>query len=566
MQSEMKKLDQDFKHAITAIKPYILQLHDRNQIVLCRLWIEKLIKCQVEDKQLRNIYMDQLCSNLKAQQFGPPFCELPWDGPLSKIPTQLLLKQSSYSDSELWTTDDDYTRFSEKSSDRVTYNTTTDEEQCSDKTSSYRHYSRKRRMFLKPRERSRSTTSLKVINSKKPYHFNNKTPVPRLHTKLRTISNFKKFSTVNKDTSLERVPNSQKGFKSNKVNHLDRDTSTTSLSMVLDAEKACKHEIAQRDLHSDEALKLNRSDTFWSDEVFLGDTVVGDNLSRRTSCSELLKEIQQLQESNDGLKTSLNREKHLLESICTEKIELQQEIAKTNEKLSRLKELEKGARGKRDAFVVEINEQLTFQARRVRQAWETNSRLERELREILENSVNNVHGNSLQLLESKWQEKHRKLLARKQETIGRAEWERRAATDDLESQLDASRQKCIERRDRRARLEKKFQQHFHSLRAQIQAIRDDHCKWKSGHDQRVSSKVSHYEKLIETLKKERCKIVRQYEIRLERMQQTKSMELWVKKFDNYLDAGSDEKSQLEKCLDDLQQEFHKQYSDVIDQA
>ncbi|XP_075231810.1 uncharacterized protein LOC142330455 [Lycorma delicatula] len=60
---------------------------------LCRMWIDKLIHCASNERQLRNVYLEQLCRHSQQQILGPPFNCPPSEGPLQTIPEQFLIMQ-----------------------------------------------------------------------------------------------------------------------------------------------------------------------------------------------------------------------------------------------------------------------------------------------------------------------------------------------------------------------------------------------------------------------------------------------------------------------------------------
>ncbi|XP_039289760.1 centrosomal protein of 112 kDa-like [Nilaparvata lugens] len=91
------KYDADFKSGLVKIKPFILDLQKQEHVYLCRIWLEKLIKSEHSERELRNIYLEELCKNVQNNDLAAPFDKSPTDGPLQPItagPEYLLSKET----------------------------------------------------------------------------------------------------------------------------------------------------------------------------------------------------------------------------------------------------------------------------------------------------------------------------------------------------------------------------------------------------------------------------------------------------------------------------------------
>ncbi|RZF35965.1 hypothetical protein LSTR_LSTR005378 [Laodelphax striatellus] len=79
------KYDDDFRSGLVKIKPFILDLQKQENVFLCRMWLEKLIKSEPSERALRNVYLEELCKHVKNNDLDAPFNTSPAEGALQPI-------------------------------------------------------------------------------------------------------------------------------------------------------------------------------------------------------------------------------------------------------------------------------------------------------------------------------------------------------------------------------------------------------------------------------------------------------------------------------------------------
>ncbi|CAG9773601.1 unnamed protein product [Ceutorhynchus assimilis] len=78
-------LDVEFRKILATIREQIPSINSNAYLMQCRLWLEKLSNPDLENQELRNLYLAQLCKQIGENKLLPPFNEAPPKGNLKNF-------------------------------------------------------------------------------------------------------------------------------------------------------------------------------------------------------------------------------------------------------------------------------------------------------------------------------------------------------------------------------------------------------------------------------------------------------------------------------------------------
>lgn len=594
------KLDEDFKNGLGIINPFIAGLRTQNFVRLCRLWIDKLIHCAPYERQLRNVYLEQLCRHSQQQVLGTPFNCPPNEGPLQVIPQQFLIRQgvslakhqpskhqlraqqqmddtTSWSDvSEscrslsTWRTEicEEYPdNIPIKKSASSTVSTTGAETACTENTHRirFKHHSVSSTYLKRKTPKKIKKRTCLDSNDELPFKDCYEHPI-RLRSVACKPKFLKKPRRIARAESRLRTAIFKEESKLNYKQIKKKASKTKNLELVDDElkETICVEEKGSGEEKGSKTPKgsvgKNDSDSNSKDkieEIFSIEKIMQIENNDNKKINELEKEVSCLKNENQSLLEQFVTEKEKNEQLTLQLDSVKNEIVNLKNKLILVEKMKKALEEEHMAIINGFQETLTALTNRVDSAIEVNDKVESIIKKL-----NNDTEITIQVFQKELAARCKALEQEYEDKLSETKKAHSHSVQNYESSINKLKKELIYKNKDKLKLEKKLQEKCAEMRAEVENIKQDIERSSKENEVHLTAKINAYKTKIIRLIKHNQKTIELYEQKIIALNKTKDMELWVQKVNVGSALRNSKKQELEHIISSLEEKFRKQLNDA----